>query len=89
MTKVSSIDQIMNSQKTPQTVYQSWGSYAFIVYIYALSSVINTLRLGQDGRHFGRRHFQMQICQWKYFNSIKISLKFVPKGPINNMPALV
>ena len=37
-----------------------------------------------------RRHFQMDI----FFNenvciSIQISLKFVPKGPTNNVPALI
>ena len=31
-----------------------------------------------------RRHFQMHFLE-----SIKFSLKFVPKGPINNIPALV
>ena len=31
----------------------------------------------------------MHFLAWKCFNSILISLKFVPKGPINNIPALV
>ena len=31
----------------------------------------------------------MNVLERKYFNTIKISLKFVPKGPINNMPTLV
>ena len=30
----------------------------------------------------------MHFLEWKWI-SIKISLKFVPKGPINNIPALV
>ena len=39
---------------------------------------------------FRRRHFQMHFPEWKYMNiSIDISLNFVPKGPINNIPALV
>ena len=38
---------------------------------------------------FRRRHFQMYFHQWKCLNFIKISLKFVRKGPINNIPALV
>ena len=33
--------------------------------------------------------FQMHFCEWKVFIAIKISLKFVPKGPIDNNPALV
>ena len=50
---------------------------------------INTLRLRQDGRHFPD-----DIFKWIFLNeviliSIKISLKFVLIGPINNIPALV
>ena len=51
--------------------------------------VFNTLRPRQHGHHFPNH-----IFKWIFFNenvwiSIKISLKFVPKGPINNIPALV
>ena len=35
------------------------------------------------------RHFQMQFCQQKKCTLIKISLNFVPKGPVGNEPALV
>ena len=39
---------------------------------------------------FSRWHFQMHFLEWKCTRfSIKISLKFVPMGPINNIPALV
>ena len=31
----------------------------------------------------------MHICEWKFGISIRISLKFVPKGPIDNKSALV
>ena len=39
------------------------------------------------------RHFAGDILKWIFLNenitiSIKISLKFVPKGPINNIPIL-
>ena len=51
--------------------------------------VINTLRPRQNGRHFPD-----DICKCIFVNenvgiSIKISLKFVPISPINNIPALV
>ena len=36
-----------------------------------------------------RRHLQVHFLEWKWFNPIKISMKFVPRGPINNIPALV
>ena len=39
---------------------------------------------------FSRWHFQMHFLEWRCINSlIKISMKFLPKGPINNIPALV
>ena len=38
---------------------------------------------------FHRRHFEMHFLDWKILIPIKISLKFVPKGPINYIPALV
>ena len=38
---------------------------------------------------FRRRYFQMHSLQWNVGILIKFSMKFVPKGPINNIPALV
>ena len=38
---------------------------------------------------FCRQHFKLHFLEWKYINLFKISLKFVPRGPINNIPALV
>ena len=44
---------------------------------------LNTLRPGQDGPHFGRRHFQIvQIVNENILISIKISLKSVSMGPV-------
>ena len=50
---------------------------------------VNTLRPRQNGRHFPD-----DILKWIFLNenvwiSIEISLKFVPKCQINNIPALV
>ena len=36
-----------------------------------------------------RWHIQMHFLEWKLSISIKISLKFVPKGPVNNIATLV
>ena len=38
---------------------------------------------------FRRRHFQVHFVEWNAWISITISLKFVPKGAINNIPSLV
>ena len=49
----------------------------------------NTLRPGQNGRHFADDIFNFIFLNENIWTPIKISLKFVPKGPINNIPALV
>ena len=50
---------------------------------------INTLRPRQHGRHFADDTFKRIFMNENVIISTKISLKFVPKGPINNIPALV
>ena len=50
---------------------------------------INTWRPRQNGRHFADNIFKYLFLNEKEWISIKIPLKFVPKGPINNIPALV
>ena len=49
----------------------------------------NTLRPRQNGRRFADDTFKRILLNENVRISIKISLKFVPKGPINNNPALV
>ena len=53
-------------------------------------SVINTLRPRQNGHHFQTTFWN--VFSWKkiyIYIAINILLKFVPNGPINNVPALV
>ena len=50
---------------------------------------INTLSPRQNGRHFADDIFKCIFFNENICISIKISLKFVPKCPINNIPALV
>ena len=50
---------------------------------------LNTLRPRQNGRHFADYIFKHIIMNENVWIAIKISLKFVPKGPINNIPSLV
>ena len=49
----------------------------------------NTLRPRQNGRHFPDDSFKWIFLNENVWISIEVSLKFVPKGPINNIPALV
>ena len=50
---------------------------------------INTLRLRQNGCHFPDNIFKNIFLNENWWISIKISLKFILNGPINNIPALV
>ena len=49
----------------------------------------NTLRLRQNGRHFADDTLKYILLNENVWIPIEISLKFVPKGPIDNIPALV
>ena len=50
---------------------------------------INTLRPRQNGRHFPDDIFKYIFLNENVLSSIRISLKFFHKGPINNIPELV
>ena len=50
---------------------------------------VNTLRPRQNGRHFPDDIFKCIFLNENARTLIKISLKFVPHGPINRIPALV
>ena len=57
--------------------------------VHRLHGRINTLRPRQNGRHFADDIFKCIFFNENVWISLKISLKFVLKGPINNIPALV
>ena len=50
---------------------------------------LNTLRPRQNGCRFTDNVFKCIFLNENVWISLKISLKFVPKVPINNIPALV
>ena len=54
-----------------------------------LLELLNTLRLRQNGQHFPDNIFKCIFFNENIWILIKISLKFVPKVLINNIPALV
>ena len=51
--------------------------------------LFNTLRPRQNGRHFPDDMFKCIFANENVWILIKFSPKFVPRGPINNIPALV
>ena len=50
---------------------------------------LNTLRPRQNGRRYPDDIFKWIFLNENVWISINISLKFVPRGPINNIPTLV
>ena len=58
-------------------IFQSW------------KGMINTLRLRKNGRHFPDHIFKRTCLNENYCILMKIPLKFVPQGSINNSLALV
>ena len=57
--------------------------------VYQDRDTVNTLRPRQNGCHFPDDIFKWIFLNENVWISIKISLKFVPTGPINNIPTLV
>ena len=66
----------------------SWDSL-WLLWIQTMICFLNTLRPEKNGRHFADDIFKCIFLNENVWIAIKISLKFVPRGPINNIPALV
>ena len=69
-----------------------WWQYVHTVGFLIFTKInllVNTLRPRQNGRHFADDIFKCIFLNENVWIPLKISLKFVPKGPINNIPAVV
>ena len=62
---------------------------AGMAFVYHLVGIFNTLKPRQNGRHFADDTFKCVFVDENIWIAIDILLKFVPYGPINNIPALV
>ena len=51
--------------------------------------MVNTLRPRQNGSHFADDLFKCSFFNENVWNTIKISITFIPKGPNYNIPSLV
>ena len=65
----------------------TWLRFAIVK--MAIVSAVNTLRPRQNCRHFADDIFNSIFLNENVWMPITISLKFVPKDPINNISALV
>ena len=77
-----------NAGSTNVCQYTRPNKYIGLGLLYC-SGLFNTLRPRQNGRHFTDNMLKCILFQKNVWIWIKISLKFVPRGPINNIPALV
>ena len=78
--------EILQSFPKP-SMYSRWSSHQCRV--DSQFFLINTMRQRQNGRHFTDDVSKCIFLNENVWISIKISLKFVPKGLIKNIPALV
>ena len=69
--------------------HSSWRLTAIGQFVVNMTVFFNSSPPGQNGRHFADDIFRRIFANEKSCIFIKISLKFVPKGPLNNNPALV
>ena len=86
------LNVLIYSWSLPGGIDLNWNSslYPFTMQRYAICKrpCFNTLRPRRNGRHFAYDIFKRIFLNGNARISIKISLKFVPKSPINNIPAL-
>ena len=69
--------------------YFNFDVVCWMVAIWPLPQCVYTLRPRQNGRHFADDIFKCIFLNENVWIPIKISLKFVRNGPINNIPASV
>ena len=80
--KMKTLDYCIGFSQKGRHRHQCWLTLLEI-------SLLNTLRPRQNGRHFADDIFKCIFLNENISVSIKILLKFVPKGPINNISPLV
>ena len=66
-----------------------WNRFLAITEATILYNQFNSLRPRQNKRHFADDVFKCNFLNENVWIPVEISLKFLPKGPINNTPTLV
>ena len=77
----------------PQNIFNNgnliWWDWSYVTNNNHKYHHLYTLRLRQNGRHFADNTFKCIFLNENIRILFEISLKFVPKGSIKNIPALV
>ena len=88
--KIYKLGSSPQSHEVREFILQSQNMiYNISAGFYKGSFRINTLRPRQNGRHFAYDIFNCILLNENVWVMIENPLKFVPTGPINNIPALV
>ena len=82
------IEQLLTSD-TLQSLQKSNGTLWTGSWYMGQTLLVNTLRPRQNGRHFADGILKCIFLNENIWIPIEISLKFVPQGPINDIPSLV
>ena len=70
--------------------FEQWnGKYSVVLHIDLKTQMTTHMKPRQNGRHFADAIFKCTFLNENVWIPITISLKFVPQGPINNIPSLV
>ena len=80
---------LMHTHITPHVIVCAYESTHFPRYQNYTGNQLDTLRPRQNDRLFPDDIFKCIFLNENVWISLMISLKFVPKVPINNIPALV
>ena len=78
-----------DSMGPKHVLHTQFNNFKFLLNVYSCKHRVNTLRPRQNGSNFADDIFKCIFWNKNYFIFNLISLKFVPRGPISNDPALV
>ena len=78
----------LGAEQAPSLYLNHWWPVLLMHIYFTQPQGVNPLRPRQNGRHFADDTFKRIFVNENVRISIKISLKFVPKCPIDNIPAL-
>ena len=81
--------RVLSIQQYRRTIASFKFPRYYLNCVWTQNTCFNSLKPRQNRHHFADDIFKCIFLNENVWISIKISLKFVPKGPINNIPALV
>ena len=84
-------EHIVHHCQSVRAIHLSWIPLTIVDALMLMlhHCAVNPLRPRRNRRHFADDIFKCILLNEYELIWIKISLKFIPKGPINNIPALV